>query len=114
MKPRIKTLFAAGGVLALALFGTAIAGPLEDGAAAYQRGDYATAERLLRPLAEQGDVAAQASLGAMYANGDGVPQDYAQAVVWYRKAATTRARKSLAESGRIYNASGWTIGRLQP
>ena len=32
----------------------AIAGPLEDAAAAYDRGDYATARRLYLPLAEQG------------------------------------------------------------
>ncbi len=38
VKQRIKTLFA-GGVLALALFGFAAAGPLEDGVAAHQKGD---------------------------------------------------------------------------
>ena len=36
--------------------------------------------------AYQGDPDAQSNLGAMYANGWGVPQDYAQAVVWYRQA----------------------------
>lgn len=86
MKQRIKTLFA-GCVLALAFFGGATAGPLEDGRAAYQRGDYATAMRLLLPLAEQGDAGAQTDLGWMYANGHGVPQDYAQAIAWRRKAA---------------------------
>ena len=72
---------------ALALFSVAVAGPLEDGAAAYQRGDYATAAQLSRPLAEQGNAAAQAGLGWMYVNGQGVPQDYAQALIWLRKAA---------------------------
>jgi TPR repeat protein len=86
MSQRIKTLFA-GGVLALALFGAAAAGPLEDATSAYQRGDYATALRIVRPLAEQGDAGAQGSLGAFYAYGQGVPQDYALALVWYRKAA---------------------------
>jgi uncharacterized protein len=43
--------------------------------------------RLLRPLAEQGVAPAQHDLGVMYANGQGVPQDYATAVSWYRKAA---------------------------
>jgi TPR repeat protein len=76
-----------GGVLALALFGVAAAGPLEDGRAAYRRGDYAMAMRLLRPLAEQGDAGAQTDLGWMYANGYGAPQDYAQALAWRRKAA---------------------------
>jgi len=41
----------------------------------------------LRPLADQGNALAQLGLGGMYANGQGVPQDYAQAVIWYRKAA---------------------------
>jgi hypothetical protein len=41
----------------------------------------------LRPLAEQGNALAQLGLGVMYAKGQGVPQDYSQAVVWYRKAA---------------------------
>jgi hypothetical protein len=34
-------------------------GPLEDGLAAAKRGDYATALRLSRPLADQGDAVAQ-------------------------------------------------------
>ena len=37
--------------------------------------------------AEQGHAGAQYFLGGMYANGAGVPQDYAQALVWYRKVA---------------------------
>ncbi|MGO9774104.1 MAG: tetratricopeptide repeat protein [Roseiarcus sp.] len=76
-----------GGVLALALLGVAAAGSLEDGRAAYRRGDYATAMRLLRPLAEQGEADAQTDLGWMCANGYGAPQDYAQALMWRRKAA---------------------------
>ena len=38
-------------------------------------------------LAEQGDSKAQYNLGARYMKGEGVPQDNAKAVVWYRKAA---------------------------
>jgi tetratricopeptide (TPR) repeat protein len=55
--------------------------------AAYQKGDYSTALRHLRPLADQGDARAQFVLGVMYAEGQGVPQDYAEAVKWYRRAA---------------------------
>ena len=40
-----------------------------------------------RQSADQGDASAQFYLGAMYAGGQGVPQDDAQAVAWYRKAA---------------------------
>ena len=81
-----KSIFA-GGVLALNMLGSAAAGPLQDGAAAYQRGDYAMAMRLLRPFADQGNALAEVSLGLMYQKGQGVPQDYAQAVLWHRKAA---------------------------
>jgi TPR repeat protein len=81
----------AAGFVALALsLGIAAplaAGPLEDAAAAYQRGDYPTALQLLRPLAERGEAGAQGKLGGMYYNGEGVPQDYAEAVKWFRKAA---------------------------
>jgi len=40
-----------------------------------------------RLRAEQGDAKAEANLGNMYSHGQGVPQDYAEAVRWYRKAA---------------------------
>ena len=53
-------------IMALAV--PAIAGPFEDGFAAYQRGDYATAMQLWLPLADQGDAVAQYNLGVLEAN----------------------------------------------
>ena len=41
----------------------------------------------LTRCAEQGDARAQYNLGELYANGDGVPEDDAEAVRWYRLAA---------------------------
>ena len=41
----------------------------------------------LRRGAEQGDAAAQWSLGTAYEFGQGVSKDYGQAATWYRKAA---------------------------
>jgi len=38
-------------------------------------------------MAEQGNAYAQDNLGVMYEYGQGVPQDYAEAVKWFRKAA---------------------------
>jgi TPR repeat protein len=64
-----------------------LAGSLRDAARAYRRFDYATALRLLRSLAERGGYKAQNNLGFMYANGNGVPQDDAEAMKWYGKAA---------------------------
>jgi TPR repeat protein len=63
------------------------AGPYEDARAAYKRGDYETAMRLFRPLAEQGYAQAQHNLGSMYDNGQGVPQDYVLAHMWFNLAA---------------------------
>ncbi|MEO2191509.1 MAG: tetratricopeptide repeat protein, partial [bacterium] len=41
----------------------------------------------LRVDAQAGDAVAQNNLGVAYFSGAGVPQDYAQAVSWWRKAA---------------------------
>ncbi len=78
---------------------------LDEGAAAYKRGDYATALRELRPLAEQGDAKAQYRLGVMYHEGKGVPQDYAEAVKWYRKAAEQGNARAQHNLGVMYRMS---------
>ena len=70
----------------LGLTASAWAG-FDEGVEAFYRGDYETALRELRPLAEQDHAGAQSYLGFMYYKGHGVPQDYAEAVKWYRKAA---------------------------
>ena len=112
MKQQITTLFA-GGVLALALFGAAMAGPLEDGQAAVRNGDYATAMQYFRVLADQGNAVGQNNLGFMYDQGlgVGVPQDYAQAVVWYRKAADQGDAAAQNKRRRPWRAAGLRAGR---
>ena len=75
---------------------------LDEGAAAYKRGDYATALREWRPLAEQGNANAQFNLGFMYRNGLGVPQDYAKALQWYRKAAKQGVAEAQYNLGIMY------------
>jgi TPR repeat protein len=54
----------------------------------------------LQTKARQGDTDAQIRLGELYAKGRGVPQDYAQARMWYEKAASQGhpiAQNNLAE-----------------
>ena len=65
----------------------AVAGPWEDGMAAYNRGDYTPAIRLFRPLAEQGNPKAQNVLGVMFRKGEGVPKNPARAHMWFSFAA---------------------------
>jgi len=75
---------------------------LDEGVAAYDRGDYAAALREWRPLAKQGNANAQYNLGIMYNNGRGVPQDYAEAVKWYRKAAEQGMAEAQVNLGVMY------------
>ena len=85
----IKAIFAAG-LLALTLSTAAMAGPFEEGEAAYQRNDYAAALSYWQPLADQGDANAQFRVGALYAFGLGVPEDRAKSIAWLQKAAEQR------------------------
>ena len=102
MSQRTNILFVSG-LLALALFGVAAAGPLEDGNAAYRRGDYAAAMQILRPLAEQGNAIAQYNLGVMYEHGQGVAQNYAEAVKQYRLAADQGLAYAQNNLGHMYD-----------
>ena len=99
-------------VLLLSLAAPVAAGPFEDATAAYNRGDYATALRLLRPLADQGDASAQNNLGLMYDEGQGVPQDYAEALKWYRLAADQGNASAQYNLGVMY--ATWPGGAAEP
>ncbi|WFU84433.1 tetratricopeptide repeat protein [Bradyrhizobium sp. CIAT3101] len=74
-------------VLGIATTGVAHADTLGAGNAAFSRGNYSGAARLLLPLAERGNARAQAMVGFMYATGQGLPQAYDAAGYWYRLAA---------------------------
>ena len=83
----IKLIKTAAFLLCTAVSAPVMAQDYAEGLEAYNAGDNETALQQWRPLAEQGDANAQYALGIMYANGNGVVQDYAEAVDWYRKAA---------------------------
>ena len=78
-------------VLAITLLVGSVSGAkaqnFNKGFEAYDAGDYQTALQEWRPLADQGDVDAQYNLALMYLNGQGVPQDFAEAARWYQLAA---------------------------
>ena len=102
--------------LSMSCFGLLAAIPLaqadvtqdyERAATAHRHGDYQTAVKLWRPLAEKGVVNAQFNLGQMYRYGDGVAQNYAEALKWYRKAAEQGDKESQFNLGSMYlNAEG--------
>lgn len=70
----------------IAMAGSALAGSYDDAMTAYDKGDYDTALKMLRPLAQRGDTGAQYSIGRMYAKGQGVPKDEAEAKAWFSRA----------------------------
>jgi len=88
MKTAVRTSLA---FLALtlgpSLTGIVFADQTADAFAAYKRRDYAAATRLCHPLAEKGDKWCQSMLAKTYYLGIGAPQNYPEAMKWYRKAA---------------------------
>ena len=82
--------------------GTAFAGAVENGNAAYLMKDYPTAVKWYRKAADAGDADGQTSLGLLYEHGWGVTLDYAAAVKWYRKAADQGNVLGQANLGAMY------------
>ena len=66
-------------------------------------GDYDSAVRAWRRLAEQGNAGAQLDLGFMYDNGYGVSQDYKEAIKWYRRAAEQGNDRAQYNLGLMYD-----------
>jgi TPR repeat protein len=73
----------------------------QKGSTAYQSGDYATALREWKPLAEQGDAVAQYFLGTMYDNGQGVLQDNVYAHMWMNIAASSGDKDAVKYRGIV-------------
>ena len=65
------------------LSGSVYGGVLQDADDAYERGNYKEAVKWWKLAAEQGDADAQYNLGHMYYKGQGFPQDYALAHMWF-------------------------------
>ena len=59
----------------------------ESAFSAAEEGDHAATLYELRLLAAQGDANVQYNLAVLYDQGTEAPQDYAEAVEWYTKAA---------------------------
>jgi TPR repeat protein len=96
----MKRRWTVGGLILAALFlggAGAVAGPWEDGMAAYNRGDYAPAIQVFRAMAQQGNAKAQAALGVMYRRGQGVSRNPARAFVWFSRAAAKGDAKAKTE-----------------
>ena len=102
MRTLAVLLFSA--LVAVATSGPVGAAPtVRQGAAAIAREVYPKAAAILSPLAQRGNPEAQAYLGYLYALGRGVPQDYTQAALWYRRAADQGHSGAQYELGLLYD-----------
>ena len=66
--------------------------------------EYIPLEKTKR-LANAGDASAQCNLGWMYMEGEGVPQDYKEAVKWYRLSADQGDADAQYNLGVMYDQS---------
>ena len=93
--------------LLLAVFiGLAVSAPakadFQKGVNAYLESDFETAFQEFSKAARDGNAKAQYNLGVMYANGEGVSQDYAEAARYYRLAAEQGDAKAQYNLGVMY------------
>lgn len=93
-------------IIALALSLTTIPNlafaKIEEGTAAYQRKDYATAFQELLPVAQEGNAQAQQMVGTMYLHGAGVARNDADAAKWFRLSADQGNAVAMKAMGRLY------------
>lgn len=81
------------------------ANPRPPVAAAGEARAWTTAEiEDIRTKATAGNVASMYALGLAYADGDGVEQDYRQAMQWYLKAANLGDRDAMNNIGALYSS----------
>ena len=95
--------------LLLALGGAqpASAAPIDDANAAYQRGNYAAAEKLLLPIAEGGNAYAQYRLGLVYLEATGELKSPEEAAKWLESAALQGQPHAQYKLGILYvNGNG--------
>jgi TPR repeat protein len=112
----MKKRMIVGSMLAAQILGSAaaIGGPLEDGMAAYNRGDYVPAIQLFRPLAAKGNAKAQHLIGVMYHKGEGVARSSVRAFAWFSLAAAhgdSDAKAKLAEVSKTMTSDELSQGR---
>ena len=93
--------------LAIGSFGVGWSG--DKGTDAFQRGDYITAFKQWKPLAEKGNKFYQYNLGLLYNLGKGVPQDYKEAFKWFSLSAYQGFEAAQYDLGVMYYKGVGTI-----
>lgn len=98
----LRALFLVVSLFVVLAAGQVQAQSFQDGVAAFQKGDFQTALKIWRPMADAGDPEAQRNIGVMYQQGLGVPQDFSEAAAWYRRAAEQGHARAQQNLGALY------------
>ena len=106
-RPAMRRTATHRGGAALALVGALLASApcaaqYEIGMRALERGDYAEAWLILKPMAEAGDARAQNDVAVMHALGLGVPVSMETAAAWLERAAEGGIAEARARLGWMY------------
>jgi TPR repeat protein len=88
--------------LLIGSIGNSESADFQKGLTADQSGDFETALREWKRLAEQGNADAQFNLGVMYDNGTGVLQNYKTAAKWYELSAKQGNAVAQSNLGMMY------------
>lgn len=80
-----------------------LAGPIEEGAHAFEHNDFEKALAIWMPLAIAGNAEAQCDVGSMYYKGSGVPQDDSIALKWLKLSADQGSPCGETNLGNLYN-----------
>ena len=94
----IKKLILSLGIFTTLSFGATI----QDAINAANNGNQKKAISIFENLASKGDAEAQYALGLIYADGEGVKQDYIKAKEWYTKSANKGFAEAQYNLGGIY------------
>jgi len=86
---------------------------LDAGADAYERGDYATALKEWKPLAQDGNALAQFNFALLYQYGLGVERDMDLAIEWFEKAAHQGQPDAQVAIGDLYKDGLWGAPDLE-
>lgn len=93
------------GLTLSALAPAAVAEEIDDAIALYQSGDHDAAFEAFSGLVAQGNGDAMFYIGQMYENGEGKPQNFSNAIRWYRRAAAQEHAEAYFKVGQMFENS---------
>ncbi|MDB9803882.1 tetratricopeptide repeat protein, partial [Amylibacter sp.] len=97
---------------ALLTFSSPTYADFASGNAAAERGDFKQAFKLWVETATAGDAKSQNAIGALYANGDGIPKNEIEAIRWFSMAAKQGYSHSQYNLARMYEVGAGTTTNL--